>query len=618
MSLPGPQLTDAATPVVDAGAPEVLGSTLMNLGLISAADLLHARGVHKVTAAPLSRILIAEGMATENQVMAAQSIAYGIPQIDLVERPPDPVLMDKFDPVFCRDNGIVPWQSENGALTIATARPEEFETLRSVLGDQNLSMVLATERAVQRVLTNHHRTAYLQIAENWVDESESAREICAPSPRRKWALTTAAFAVLLIAITYPNVGFAFLAGWALITLICSAAMKISATFAARRPSSAAPEPDHSDLPVVSIMVPLFRERDIAGALVRRLGRLSYPRALLDIVLVLEEDDIQTRSVLEQAVLPPWFRIVDVPRGHFKTKPRALNYALRFCRGQIVGIYDAEDAPAPDQIYRVVAAFQTGPPELACVQGVLDFYNPHSTWLARCFTVEYAAWFRVVLSGLAQLGFAIPLGGTTVFFRRSALERVKGWDAQNVTEDADLGFRLARYGYRTELVHTVTREEACNRFWPWVRQRSRWLKGYMVTYLVHMRRPLRLFRQLGPRKFLGFQVLFVSALSQFLLAPVLWSFWLVPFGLPHPMQALVSDTALLALGALFLAVTVLDMLVGIYAISLTQHQRIGHWVPTLMFYFPIGALAAYKAVWEMFGNPFYWDKTSHGHASPTTD
>ena len=171
----------------------------------------------------------------------------------------------------------------------------------------------------------------------------------------------------------------------------------------------------------------------------------------------------------------------MPADALKTKPRAMNYALPFCRGDIVGVYDAEDRPDPGQIRAVVQHLQAAPPEVACVQGYLDFYNSADNWLSRCFTLEYAIWFRVVLLGVQRLGLPIPLGGTSVFFRRGVLEQIGAWDAHNVTEDADLGMRLARFGYRCEMIASTTWEEANCRVGPWIRQRSRWLKGYALTW-----------------------------------------------------------------------------------------------------------------------------------------
>ena len=243
--------------------------------------------------------------------------------------------------------------------------------------------------------------------------------------------------------------------------------------------------------------------------------------------------------------------------------------------------------------------------------MLDFYNPRTNWLSRCFTIEYAAWFRLILPGLARLKLVVPLGGTTLFFRRAILEDLGGWDAHNVTEDADLGLRLARHGYRTELMDTVTMEEANCRGWPWIKQRSRWLKGYAITYAVHMRDPVLLWRQLGAWRFAGVQVLYLGTLVQFLLAPILWSFWLMTFGLGHPITAALPGWALMAVAGVFLVSEVAGLAINVSALRLSRHRFLRPWALTLHAYFPLAAVAAWKGCWELLVSPFYWDKTTHG-------
>ncbi|MDF3607436.1 glycosyltransferase family 2 protein [Paracoccus sp. DMF-8] len=321
-------------------------------------------------------------------------------------------------------------------------------------------------------------------------------------------------------------------------------------------------------------------------------------------------------------LPRWIRVVKVPDGPIKTKPRALNYALNFCRGQIVGVWDAEDRPEPDQLHKVARHFHFAAPDVACVQGILDYYNPRTNWLARCFTIEYASRFRANLLGVARLGLVVPLGGTTLFFRRHALEAVGCWDAWNVTEDADLGVRLARRGWRTEMIDTITHEEANCRALPWIRQRSRWLKGYAMTWGVHMRDPVALWRDLGPRRFLAFQIQFLGTISQYLLAPVLWSFWLLSLGLFHPLReplgGIWEGAAVPALFGLFVASEILNIIVAGWAVRGPEHRHLRLWVPSLHFYFPLGCLAGWKAIYEVVTRPFYWDKTAHGIYDATSE
>lgn len=217
----------------------------------------------------------------------------------------------------------------------------------------------------------------------------------------------------------------------------------------------------------------------------------------------------------------------------------------------------------------------------------------------------------MLPGLEKLGLVVPLGGTTLFFRTELLEKLGGWDAHNVTEDADLGIRLARHGYRTELLDTVTMEEANCRVWPWIKQRSRWLKGYAMTYAVHMRDPKTLWQQLGAWRFLGIQVLFLGTLIQFLLAPILWSFWIMLFGLGHPLIAALPVWFLPTIAGIFLFAEVSGLAINIIALSATEHRFLRGWAITLHAYFPLAAVAAYKGCWELISSPFYWDKTTHG-------
>ena len=474
-------------------------------------------------------------------------------------------------------------------------------------------MALATERDIHASIVAARQTTLIRKAETRVVADQSCRS-------RQGARTTrvglAALILLVIgAIWAPVAVFGLLAFWAILSLVASTALKlacfVSEAGAQRRADRPAPVPGPARLPAVSMMVPLYAEDDIAPRLIRRIGRIDYPKELLDVLLVVEEDDHQTQAALAARDLPRWMRIVVVPAGPIRTKPRALNYALDFCRGSIVGIWDAEDAPEPAQIRKVVLGFHHCGPDVACLQGILDFDNSRHNWLTRCFTVEYAAWFRAVLPGLARLGFVVPLGGTTLFFRRETIEKLGGWDAHNVTEDADLGLRLARHGYRTELIDTVTDEEPNAHPLTWIRQRSRWQKGYAMTWASHMRDPARLWRELGAKRFWGVQILFLGSLSQSFLAPVLWTFWLLTFGLPHPLGAVLPSPVTAALIVLFVVSELINIAVGLWATRGPKHRHLMKWVPSLHFYFPLAALSSYKALYEWLLRPFYWDKTAHG-------
>ncbi|SIN83134.1 glycosyltransferase family 2 protein [Vannielia litorea] len=632
---------------VEAERPR-LGTVLVDAGVLAPADLLKVLAMQQREEARLGEILLAHGMISQAQLMAALATQWRARVIDPAFEPPDPRLVDRYTPERCLRDTILPWRRLGSLTVVITARPHLFarheEALTRMFGP--VVMALAQEQEVFQAVQQIRAKALVRRAESRVAEPLSCREFV--SRRKQRVLLALCIAALLIALAAPRLGFALLTGWAVATLVLQMALKATATglvwhglraeararrrasadleAAARATPPAAPlalasalpafnsrrsRPAIARLPVVSVMVPLFREEHIASHLIQRLSRLTYPKELLDVCLVMEASDDTTRLTLSRTPLPGWIRVITVPRGAVQTKPRALNYALEFTRGSIVGVWDAEDAPEPDQIHKVVQRFHERPAEVACLQGALDFYNAGTNWLSRCFAVEYASWFRVVLPGLARLGWAIPLGGTTLFFRREALDEIGGWDAHNVTEDADLGMRLYRMGYRTELIESTTFEEANCRALPWVKQRSRWLKGYALTWAVHMRNPARLWRDLGAWQFAGFQLLFLGALSQFVLAPFLWSFWLVVLGLWHPLSGWMPGWAVWTLAITFFASELVNIATGLTGTRRAGHPALYKWVPTLHFYYPLGSLASYKALWEIVTKPFYWDKTTHG-------
>lgn len=615
--MPSAPARPAALPRPGPSPRRPLGQILLEMKAVDPGDMLKALALRDRQEARLGDILLAHGWVSDADLMTALTLQWGSRALDLLAEPPDPRLLDRVGAETCLTEGLLPWRRIGGATVIATARPEDFARARALLPRDlcPVVMALAPEADIHAALVSARQTRLIRKAETRVAAAESCRgHDAARSGRRALAAVTLLAAAALAA---PVATFAVLTGWAVLTLVAFTGLKLAAFIAEaravhRRPAAAAPPPlAIARLPVVSVMVPLFREHDIAPRLIHRLGRIDYPKELFDVLLLVEEDDHATRAALARHRLPRWMRVITIPAGPIRTKPRALNYGLDFCRGSIVGVYDAEDAPEPAQIHRIVRRFHERGPEVACLQGILDYYNARHNWLSRCFTIEYAAWFRAMLPGLARLGLVVPLGGTTLFFRRPVLEALGGWDAHNVTEDADLGLRLARRGYRTELVDTVTEEEPNARLLPWIRQRSRWQKGFWMTWASHMRDPGQLLRDLGPRRFFGVQVLFLGSLSQALLAPVLWSFWALALGLPHPLRAVVPEAALAALAGLFVLSETVSILVGIWAVRGPGHRHLVAWVPTLHLYFPLAALASWKALHEAVTRPFYWDKTTHG-------
>lgn len=620
VALPVPPLPFAplSVPPVAASAapPHPLGVDLARDAAVGPDATIAALKSRDFRAGPLAQILISRGLARQEAVYLALSQRTGLPLTDamLAARPdlPDVRLIDRLGAATCLREGLLPLCDAGGAVVVAATAPDVLDRharrLETAFG--RIIPALVTPRSLDVAVAQVKGAQLARQAEASVAACESCRGYGGPGLAVRAAMLAAA--VLALIAVWPRAALALAAGWTVFWLAATMALRLAATAAALRPAPPEPEPPViARLPTVSIIVALYRESGIAPRLVQRLGRLDWPREKLDLILAVEADDTATRLALEKAGLPGWLRVITVPKGEPRTKPRALNYALAHCRGSIIGVYDAEDAPEPDQIIRVVDRFHTRGAQVACLQGQLDYYNPFTNWLSRCFTIEYAVWFRLILPGIARLGLPVPLGGTTLFFRRDALERLGGWDAHNVTEDADLGIRLWRHGYRTEMIETATGEEANCRPLPWIKQRSRWIKGYMMTWLTHMRSPRKLWRDLGPRGFAGFQILFLGSLTQTLLAPVLWSFWGLALGLGHPLQGAVPGPVLTGMTAFFILAEVSNIALGILALRRTRHRLSPLWVPTLHVYHPMGTLAAWKALWEMAVRPFWWDKTAHG-------
>ena len=369
----------------------------------------------------------------------------------------------------------------------------------------------------------------------------------------------------------------------------------------------------AQLPVYTILVPLFRERAVLAQLTRALTRLDYPAAKLDIKLIFESVDPDTLTYAKTLGLPSNFEFIVVPDSEPRTKPKALNYALQFARGDFAVIYDAEDRPEPGQLRKALAAFASGPPNLACVQARLTIHNAGENWLTKQFTLEYAALFCGILPTLQQLDLPIPLGGTSNHFRASALKWLSAWDAFNVTEDADLGMRLYRHGYICRMLNSETGEEAPCGLKSWLHQRTRWLKGWMQTYFVHMRRPLKLWRQLGTGRFLGFQVIVGGLIFSALVHP--WFYLLIalktsagtPFFLPSSVFGFhVWLIALFNVAIGYLASMALSL------IALRQGTaRFALHILFMPAYWLLISFAAYRALLQLINRPYYWEKTEHG-------
>ena len=375
----------------------------------------------------------------------------------------------------------------------------------------------------------------------------------------------------------------------------------------------------ADLPIYTVLVPVFREARIVGRLVENLGRLDYPAEKLEIIILVEEEDDETRDAIAVSDPPDNFIVVTVPKGTPQTKPRACNVGLEVARGEYLVIYDAEDAPEADQLKKTVIAFARSSPETVVMQASLNYFNAHENVLTRLFALEYSYWFDYMLAGLDVRDLPIPLGGTSNHFRTSALRELGGWDPYNVTEDADLGIRASALGYRVGVVDSTTMEEATSRMGVFIGQRSRWIKGYMQTALVHARRPGHLIARIGLRRFGAFTLLIAGTPLTFLGVIPFTGLLLVSFFVPW-----VDFSA--AFPPIVLWLCLLNFLLGnglmVYLNMMGPYKRGAFWLVGWALlnpvYWLLHSAASYKALWQLITKPHYWQKTEHGMSQYSLD
>lgn len=367
-------------------------------------------------------------------------------------------------------------------------------------------------------------------------------------------------------------------------------------------------------PDYTILVALHDEERSVPALVKALGAIDYPQAKLEILFLLEEHDSATLHALKQEQLAPSMRVVVLPDGPARTKGRALNVGLMLARGDYIAVYDAEDAPDPQQLRKAVARFADLPRHIGALQARLSIYNSKETPISRFFALEYAMLFDVILPGLAGESLPLTLGGTSNHFRTQALRAVGGWDAWNVTEDADLGLRLARHGYGIEMLNSVTGEEAPISIMAWLRQRIRWMKGWMQTSLVMMRAPRSAIARMGLLRWCAALALSHGTVLTALTGP--W--YMIVAGIAFFGEGLDQALAsLVGFGVATFSISVFSL--GLCGLILPLLLAIGRrrmwnmlpWLPFLPIYLLLMSLAAWLAVYELLLHPQKWNKTPHG-------
>jgi len=406
-----------------------------------------------------------------------------------------------------------------------------------------------------------------------------------------WSATGSAILLLV------QIGFIIVIAWRFLTLLVSQHRFI--------PPSAEP----MVLPRYSIVVALYDEAAILPHLIQRLANIDYPPKLLDGYLVLEAHDQATIDAANALVLPDWLRVLIAPPGTPTTKPRALNHALSVARGELLTVYDAEDDPDPLQLREAAARFATDDGELVCLQAPLRIRRQHrqrraTPFLDRQFAAEYAALFEVTLPAMARMGLPFPLGGTSNHFRVAALRALGGWDAWNVTEDADLGFRIWRRGWRLGMLTRPTYETPPGDLVHWLPQRTRWLKGYMQTLCVHTRSA----SGMGWRGWLALALTLGAAVASAALHALSVA-WIGLFFLMALLARHLPPTPWFGLGILVCGTVVALLAARIGAKRASTPFTIGDMV-VAPFYWSLLSLAFVHAFVRLIMEPHRWDKTTH--------
>lgn len=526
--------------------------------------------------------------------------------VDLAAAPPDKALLCADDIADYVRDGTIPWRRGQDGETIyaaTTGMPENMPHVR--VGRASFDAALEAAFAPQLLdaaVNGLRRTRPEYSAERIVTRSQG------------FAFAGLGALIVAAGIAAPLSTLIALNTLAAAYFITALSLRLYLCVGASHARAHAPEPDPPEWPVITILAPLYHEAGMLPGLVRALGALDYPAERLDVKIILEADDEATCAAARRMSLPGHFSILCAPPCAPRTKPKALNYALHFARGAYVAVYDAEDRPEPDQLKKAMRAFsgaqRTGD-AVGCVQARLNFYNAGKNWLTRQFASEYAQLFDNLSPALDRRGWPAPLGGTSNVFRKAALEAVGGWDPFNVTEDADVGLRLAAAGYRIRMIDSTTYEEATANRRAWTRQRTRWIKGHLQTWLVHMRAPVTSWRRLGPGGFAVLQLIIGGNVFNALINPLFWSVflaWLLAGPqwverLFPPWLAPISMTALLFGNFTY-------VYLALVAPMKRRWHRLAPYALTAPAYWLAASLAGYLAVFDLLRRPSYWAKTAH--------
>ena len=600
-----------------------LGEYLKDQNLINQTELEEALAHQERAGGKLGDILLAITSMRAQDYYRSLAAHYRISFVQLMKHPIDLSLLHSKDKKIYLEKELIPIAQDKKRITVATSNPspENFAFIKEHWGEN--TVILGTSKYdILYVLQKHFKEFYL---------TESINQLVTENHElsSKFTLSTGQrifFFLFLVFIIYAAVNTPqyFLFGinvFFTVSIIGILLYKILLSLVSLKVKLNFKDADYEqlpqdDLPVYSILIPLFQESEVTlRNLFNNINKLDYPTHKLDVKVLLEQDDFHTIEILKQLNLPRHIEFVYIPFSDPRTKAKACNYGLHFVRGEFLTLYDAEDKPDPKQLKIALKAFYDhGEEKLACVQCRLNFYNANDNWLTTMFAIEYIYWFDLLLPALEYFHSPIPLGGTSNHFRTIFLRNINAWDPFNVTEDADLGVRLSRLGYTSRVIPSTTYEEATCRVFSWIKQRTRWIKGYMQTYLVHMHNPWRLWRVLGTRGFVGFQLFIGGTLLTNLANIPLWIVFFISYFLNTTETNFLFQGNLLFIAQLnFFIGSLMMIFLNILGVARRNRRNIRFilFAITAPIYWLLMSIASYRALYQLIFEPSHWEKTQHG-------
>lgn len=603
-----------------------IGELFLKEGLITEEQLKEALSYQEKYGGRLGWILACLGYVRRLdffRVLAKHFNLEFIEDVETIKKLIDPNFLKRFNPYELSKHEVIPARQEGEEVLLITSDPrsQRFESfVKNHFPDKKIREILITDLDLIKMLEFFFKDTFIDRAVHGLFYMNPEYSASLVFSKGQVIIMGILLYASLIWIYYDAISyFVFLIFLVQVFYVFAILFKLVISLAGTKSEmqqfvteEEVKNLSDKDLPVYTVLVPVYKEPEVISILINSLKKMDYPQNKLDVILLLEEDDKETYEAAKAQNPPANWRFIIVPPSLPKTKPKACNYGLFFARGKYLTIYDAEDIPEPDQLKKAVIAFKKGGDDYICFQAALNYFNKDENFLTKMFTLEYSYWFDYLLPGLYNLKLPIPLGGTSNHFHVEKLREIGAWDPFNTTEDADLGVRAFARNYKVGVINSTTYEEANARVKNWIKQRSRWIKGYMQTWLVHARNSRRLYKSVGLRGFIAFHLLIGGTPFTFLVNPIMWFifiFWLLTqtkaIDVFFPPAVLYLSLFNLLFG------NFLGIYLNMLAVFRRKYYELLPYALLNPIYWMLHSIASYKALYELFTKPFYWQKTQHG-------